>query len=562
MSMAANKAHRASRAIAALVLAALAAVPAPAGAAAGAVSSDAPVPQLYGLAVVGSPEEVLSTGTPDVKGVVVKVPFLDRDDFKALMDDFVGKWLTEARRKEIVTAIVRYCRQHGRPMVHVAFPPQEITGGVLQILVMQGKVGQIKLEGNRWFASQYVTGQLHAQPGQDVDAQQLGNDLDWLNRNPFRQVDMVYVKGSELGQTDLVLREVDSFPLRAYGGYEDSGTPVTGENRLLAGVNWGNVLGHDGQMNYQYMADPAFKWFRAHSASFIQPLPWRHILTVFGNYTDVHGDVAAPFDLKGFNDQVSLRYEVPLPRATSVSLTYRHSVVGGFDFKRANNNLAFGGAQVFGAMTDILQWSLGYDSSLKDPWGQTSLRATLFYSPGHWTANDADAVYGLSRSGAMARYTYANFELDRTTELPWEFTLVNRFTLQRSDSNLLASEQMGFGGYDTIRGYDARVVNADQGYIISTEVRTPPVSLLPRLGLKKVQDKFQLLGFFDYGSGSDRDLLAGEQQQTVLAGIGPGLRYAISTHLSLRADYGWQLHNAEADRQYASRSHIGLVLSY
>jgi hypothetical protein len=40
------------------------------------------------------------------------------------------------------------------------------------------------------------------------------------------------------------------------------------------------------------------------------------------------------------------------------------------------------------------------------------------------------------------------------------------------------------------------------------------------------------------------------------------LRYAISTHFSLRADYGWQLHNAETDRQYASRSHIGLVLSY
>jgi hemolysin activation/secretion protein len=527
------------------------------------VSTEAAVVRLSGLLIVGRPEEVIGVGTPDVKGVEVdQVPFLNRADFKARLSVFLGMPLDEAARNGIIAAIVRFCREQGRPLVHVALPPQEITGGVLQVLVAQSKVGRIKVEGNRWFSPRYVAGQLRARPGQDIDARQLGSDLDWLNRNPFRQVDMVYSKGAQLGQTDLVLREVDSFPVRFYGGYEDSGTPVTGENRLLAGVNWGNVLGYDGQMNYQYLADPSFKWMRAHSGSLVQPLPWRHIVTVFGSYADTHGDVAPPFDLKGFNAQASIRYEVPLPKLTSAKLSYQHSVVGGFDFKRGNNNLAFGGTQVFGAVTDTLQWSLGYNSSLKDPWGQISLRATFFYSPGHWTDNDEDGAYNSSRSGATARYTYANFELDRTTGLPWDFMLVNRCTFQASDVNLLASEQMGFGGYDTIRGYGTRVVNADQGYIISTELRTPPVNLLSRLGFNKVQDKFQFLGFFDYGSGSDRNLLSGEQPQTVLAGIGPGLRYSISTNVSLRVDYGWQLHNAETDRQYASRSHIGLVLSY
>ena len=541
--------------MAASVSSAAAAVPA-------AAPSQTPVVRLSGLLVVGDPREVLGSGTPVVKGVEIRVPFLDRGDLKARLQAFLGQPLTEAARKGIVADIVRFYRAQGRPMVDVSLPPQEITGGVLQVVVLQGKVGRIRVEGSRWFDSKYVAGQLRAQPGQDIDARELGNDLDWLNRNPFRQVDLVYAKGSELGQSDLVLREVDHFPVRFYGGYEDSGTPVTGENRLLAGVNWGNVLGLDGQMNYQYLADPAFKWFRAHSGSFIQPLPWRHIVTVFGSYTDTHGNVSAPFDLRGFGYQASLRYEVPLPKLLPANLSYQHSVAAGFDFKRANNNLAFGGTQVFGAMTDNLQWNLGYNASLKDPFGETSLRATLFLSPGHWTANDEDAVYSLSRSGAKARYAYGNVELDRTTGLPWDFMLVNRFTLQRSDVNLLASEQMGFGGYDTIRGYDTRVVNSDQGYIFSIELRTPPVSFLPRLGLKKLKDRLQLLGFFDYGSGGDRSLLAGEQGETVLAGIGSGVRYAISSHFSLRADYGWQLHNAEAARLYASRSHIGLVLSY
>jgi len=446
--------------------------------------------------------------------------------------------------------------------VDVSLPPQEITGGVLQVLAREGKVGRVQVQGNRWFKSDFLSRQVRAQPGQDIDARQLDNDLEWLNRNPFRQVDLLYAKGSEPGQTDLVLREADQFPLHAYAGYENSGTPVTSVNRLLAGLNWGNVAGYDGKMNYQYMADPAFKWMRAHSGSLIQHLPWRHVVTVFGSYADTHGDMSFPYHLDGFNEQASIRYEVPLPILASAGLRYQQSLVGGFDFKRGNSNLAFGGMKVFGAMTDTLQWSLGYNSSLKDPWGETMLHATLFYSPGRWTDNDTDAIYAQSRADARASYTYGNVELDRTTGLPGDFMLVNRFTFQMSDSNLLASEQLGFGGYDTIRGYGMRVVNADQGYILRTELRTPPMRVLPRLGLKQLEDKFQFLGFFDFGSGSDRNLLVGEAPETVLASVGPGAAYAISTHFSLRADYGWQLHQAEASRPYASHCDIGLVLSY
>jgi hemolysin activation/secretion protein len=518
--------------------------------------------KVTGLLFVSDPNAVQGARTPDVTGVAVKVNALDRWDFKERMRAFLGQPLTQETRDAVVASTVRYFRELGHPLVDVSLPPQELTGGVLQVLVVQGKIGKVNVDGAKWFSPAYIASQVHANPGDDVDATQLGNDLDWLNRNPFRQVDLVYAKGSELGQTDVIVKEVDDFPVRVYGGYEDSGTQSTGENRVLTGLNWGNVFGIDGQMNYQYMADPAFRWFRSHSASWIQPLPWRHILTISGSYVDTHADETAPFDQSGFNDQVSLRYEVPLPKFSSDKTSFQHSFTAGFDWKRANNNLAFGGTQVFGSMTDILQWSAGYSAGLKDPIGESSMRLTYFVGPGHWDANESDAVYNQSRAGAASRYQYVNMELDRTTGLPWNFMLVNRFTFQLSDANLLASEQLGFGGYDTIRGYDTRVVNADEGYILSTELRTPPMTFLPHVGLPQVSDKFQFLAFFDYGSGTDHNRLAGEPYQTVLAGVGPGLRYSISTHFSLRADYGWQLHDAQVSRTYASRSHIGIVVGY
>jgi hemolysin activation/secretion protein len=308
------------------------------------------------------------------------------------------------------------------------------------------------------------------------------------------------------------------------------------------------------------MTDPEVKAFKGHSASWTQPLPWRHILTIFGSYVNTDADVAPPFALKGFDSQLSARYEIPLPQWRD---GFQNSVIAGIDYKRANNNLAFGGTQVFGGIVDTAQADLIYSASAKDPLGSTTFRGTYVYSPGGIGGDDHDAEYQQARAGAIARYNYGKIEVNRVTGLPYDFSFVNLVTLQLSDSNLLASEQLGFGGYDTIRGYDMRVVNADQGYIISTELRTPSFGALSQSKRwSGIGDKLQALGFVDYGCGWDRDLLAGEASNTKLLSAGPGVRYSIAPWLSARFDYGWQLFNPTGTRPYASRSDIGITASF
>ena len=555
-----------SRSVRVLALA-LAILPACAGAparAASAGASDAAVSagqskliveKLAGIIFVKDPKAIVSAGVTGPAGITVRdIPLLEQDEFRQKMSGYLGHPLTEAVRMKIIEDVVLSFRAEDRPILDVSTPPQEITSGVLQILVMEGSVGQVRVEGGYWFDARSTEKQIRLKPGDALDSSVIMGDLDWLNRNPFRQIDLVYAKGSELGKTDLVFREADQFPLRFYAGYEDSGTELTQQNRWLTGANWGNVLGGEGQFNYQFMASPSTKYFRAHSASFVQPLPWRHILTLEGSYSDNAADVPDPFRLGGYSWQADLRYEVPL-RGTS---NYKHSLLGGFDFKESNSDLSFGGTKVFGAKVDVAEWNLGYNASLKDPWGSTSLRATVFYSHGGLNDRNTKAVYADARAGADPRYVYGNAELNRTTGLPWDFMLVSQATYQTSDTNLVASEQLGFGGYDSIRGYDTRVLNSDIGLIFSNELRTPPMSLLG----SKAGDKFQLLAFADYGLAKNKRPLPGERSSRELLGVGPGLRYTISTHLSVRADYGWQLHNVEADRRAASRWHLGAVLSY
>lgn len=453
---------------------------------------------------------------------------------------------------------MRFLRRQGKPLVDVTTPPQEITGGALQVLVLESEVGEVRVKGGRWFGS--VAGQIRPQKGAALDLETLREDLDWINRNPFRTVDLVYAKSAELGKTDLVFRQVDRFPLRVYTGFEDSGTALTGHNRWLAGFNWGNVLGKERIFGYQFIADPSsFRRFRVHSGSFLQPLPWRHTVTAYYSRVDTRADIPPFFKLGGFSWQAGVRYEAPLPRLGD----YKHAALAGFDFKRANNALAFGGLQVFDKTTEVVEWSLGYNASLGDPFGKTTFRGTGFFSPGDVTGNNKTDDFQRARAGATARYAYAKVEINRTNRLPFGFILVNLLTLQRSDTNLLGSEQLGFGGYDTIRGYDSRVLNSDQGCIFSNELRAPSFGVFSRLGGKKrVGDKLQPLAFVDYGVGTNKDPLAGEKRSTVLFGAGPGLRYTIAPYLTVRADYGWQLRNAEARRRVASRWHLAAVASF
>jgi hemolysin activation/secretion protein len=146
--------------------------------------------------------------------------------------------------------------------------------------------------------------------------------------------------------------------------------------------------------------------------------------------------------------------------------------------------------------------------------------------------------------------------------LPEDFSLILRATLQFSDANLAPSEQLGFGGYDSIRGYDERDVNADEGYIFSTEVRTPPVSIGELFGHPEVHDQLQFVGFWDYGAAHNHELLPGEADEIPLSSVGGGVRYAIGTYVSVRFDYGFQLLSTGLDSDHGSRSDLGIMVSY
>lgn len=531
------------------------------------------LPALKGLIFVPSVNDVRRTGATTqgmTGGLMVRgVDVLDHPDFRAAMAPYLGQPLTLDRLNDITRAAVLFFREHDRPLVDVIVPEQDISGGVVQILALEFRAGSIAVEGARWFSDDQLLSQVRTAPGDRISAESLLADINWLNQNPFRRVDLVYQRGEKSGTSDVVLRTADRFPLRAFGGYENTGTATTGRDRIFTGFNWGNAFWADQQISYQLSASPDFWEYLpgkfggqarslTHSGSWFIPLPWRHKLTIFGSHTISRPDVGPDFNQTGRSSQASARYAVPLPALGKIN----HELQVGTDWKRSNNDLEFGGSSVFSGSSDVAQAMFGYAAGSPDPWGASSANVSVFLSPGGFNDRNTDAALQTARAGVKARYAYARFGVERMTTLPDDLTWIVRAQGQIASSNLPSSEQLSFGGNSSVRGYAESEALGDQGALLSTELRSPEVSLLAALGKPDMGDRLQGLLFADYGVASPRFAQAAEEGSKALLSVGPGMRYALPPYLTLKFDWGFQLRHTDVGENRFGRPHFGLTAAF
>lgn len=519
------------------------------------------LPRLRGLVFVPRPADVRPEGRPDVTGVLVEgVPLMDPAEWSARLAERIGAPLSLGGLHQILREVIAYYRAEGRPVVDVVVLEQDITGGVIQLAVVEARLGDIRAEGAKWFRPERLTAQVRLEPGHPIDSTLLMADLAWLNRNPFRSVDLLYTPGRDEGETDLVLRVDDRFPLRAYVGGEDSGNLLTGRNRWLAGINYGNLWGRDHQINYQWTFNDRLERLDAHALSYIAPLPWRHQLALHAAYVQSQADLPPPFDLDGETAQLSGRYTLPLPGRPGLE----HELEFGYDFKHSTSQLEFGVLTALATATDVQQFVAGYRARLKDESGLSSLAAFGYFSPGDLGGGNEDAAFALARAGADSEYQYGRVDLERAQRLPRGFSAYLRASGQVADGNLLPSEQLGLGGHASVRGYEEHELNVDRGYLLSAELRLPPVPLpAPPFLAEGQSGELQLLVFVDRGGGRSVDRLPGEPESYSMSSVGPGLRWTVGERFHLRFDYGFQLEDSGAGlAQGDSRAHLGMMLAW
>ena len=509
---------------------------------------------LVAVVFVADPGALVFEGAQG-EGVVVRdVELLDNDEFRALIEPYIGQPITWQQIRKIIETTILYYRRHDRSIVDVIPPEQDVTNGVLQILIVEGRLGQISVEGNKWFTDSQIRDNVRLEPGDVINVSRLLGDIDFINRNPFRYVRPVLTPGSELGATDLVLQTEDRFPYRFYIGYEDTGSRETELGRYLVGVNMGNLFNRGIEFGYQFATNRSLNTIGVHSAYLRVPLANHHILAVYGSFAHYNAR-HLNLDIQGNTWQISPRYIIPFQPIRR----YTHELQLGFDFKRYVNHLDFLQSNVYDGSVNTNQFALEYAGALEDSLGQTS-----FTWASYWSLCGDKSDYHAARAGADPEYFYANLSLERTWDLPFDATLVNRFIGQLSSDRLIGGEQLGLGGYNTVRGYDEREVNADEGLIVSVELRTPEVRFARIADRPDLESGLQFLVFWDYGLARNISDYPGEDNNTQLQSVGVGVRYRLGDHVTFRMDYGHRLEDLRDETGFndSGRFHIGLLMAY
>ena len=457
-----------------------------------------------------------------------------RSDIRKIVNRYLGQPISLRNINHLTRDIIKYYQQCGQPIVDVVVPEQRITGGTLQIVIVETRIGRVMIQPGSVFECQELDRWIACtRPGDRVYESSLQSDLFWLNQNPFRRVSVDFEKGTEPGTTDVYFKSTDVTPLRGYLGADDTGVKSLNYGRVFAGVSYGNAFNRGGILGYQYTTDQEFTRLEAHSANYTQPINRDFSVNSFGSWAGVSPELGGGLNQDGESWQFGLALIHHLIRDP------RHSrnLSAGVDFKSTNNNLEFAGSTVVDSNADLVQLRFGFDDLVRyDQDRYQLLRADTYVGPGGGaTGAHSAAAFETIRPGTSPDYIYARATAERTALLNGDWLILGRVTGQVASERLLFSETLGLGGFETLRGFDERASNADHGWIANIEFGPKTF----RWGCEDDPRTLRPYTFMDLGNGYLSDPLPGEDAYTFAVSTGVGFRYAMSDRLSARLDWGY-----------------------
>lgn len=524
---------------------------------------------LRGIVLLGECEELLSKKElAKVEGVCVfNIPptvgrfYLDTD----LSDQFIEKPWNMQTVDAIKETVSDYFAKQGNPFVLITVPEQNVTQNVVQVVIIQAKLGKLDFEGNTWTPTTTLEKYLALPLGCPISIQKVEKNLNFFNRNPFRRASVIYAPGEETGEADMtIVVQEKARSFRLIAGFENNGVYEIERERWFSGFSSARFLGSESFFTFQYTSAYDLDLFQAYTAQWQMFLPWKNELNLYGGYSTVrNANLQTPGVFNGGHvSQASMRYTIPLPW----SLGLQTDFFWGVDWKNMNSFIQFGDFfENFNDDLTIFDIVSGISCYLARKPAEFRGRAEVLASPGEWLPHQTKTRYSLARSGATNYWVRARGEGELLFFLGG-CTLRLFFEGQYSNFVLIPSEQMGLGGYGSVRGYTERQLNADTGLISSFEIRSPHFPVIAALSRTKVQDGLQFLGFTDYGFSILNQTFGTEPRFDYLCSFGAGARYTLNDYLTGRFDWGYKLHlnSPSAPAFFGPRNliHFSVILSF
>jgi hemolysin activation/secretion protein len=406
----------------------------------------------------------------------------------------IGKELSFADLDAMAGRVTKLYRDHGFFIARAYLPQQELKDGAVEILVIEGHIGQVKVRyttAGPKVAESLLGGLVRdAVPAEKpVSVHELERAMLLENDLPNVTAHATLVPGASVGTSDLVLEANQSgwFSKDTIEA-DNAGSRYSGAGRYGGSANLASPAGIGDLLSARVLS--SFSGFDYARVSWTAPVTYTGLkLGASATYTDyrLRGPLS-PLDDRGDARVFSLFSVYPVVRARFFNLyqtltletksLYDTSVAGEIANKRINVA------------------SVGLNGDESDGWhggGLWSFAATVAVGHLSLLSGASDVAADATTARTAGSYDKLSLQALRQQRVSENWVLFGSVSAQLASRNLDSSESMSFGGPSAVRAYPTGEAPADGGVLATLELRYN-VPVHARLGALQAQ----LL--FDHGS--------------------------------------------------------------
>jgi hemolysin activation/secretion protein len=440
-----------------------------------------------------APEPRPALGAPGLKVVVTQFHITGNTIYPEAVlleqvKEFVGKEQTIDGLNDAATKVRAYYRERGYFLSQAYLPQQEIKGGVVEIAVIEARVGKVAVnfkEGTR-YSENLVRGLVnaHLKEGELITEQGLETPLLLLNDFPNAVVTSEIKPSATIGAADLTVNVSDS-PGWISGSVDvdNYGNRFTGQFRTGISLSINNPLQLGDQFSYRaFVTDDHMGFYRV---AYVLPVGYWGT-RVGASYATFHyrlGRELINNRVHGVGAVETIYAFHPLIRTRSsnliVQLAYEQKTLDDRD-----------DVQLLITDRKVISSKVGMVGDFRDGLFGGGLNSySVTFTEGSVVIR-GDTVPQLNTQGHFAK---KNFEFRRLQKITDNATLLLGFQGQMASKNLTSAEKFSLGGPSGVRAYPTGEALGDTGWIFNAEMRY----LIP--GLKVGPGDVTVSAFWDQG---------------------------------------------------------------
>jgi len=455
---------------------------------------------------------------------------LTPEEIAAVTDQYVNQELNIYQLLGVVNEINRLYATRAQIIARAVLPKQKVSDGVIKVQLIEARLGEIQVEGNKHTRESYIQKRMSLEAGELIRLDELEDDLITFNRWNGMTLKASLMPGEDFGTTNVVLvaNEGQQFLMNVFA--DNAGRETVGESRLGLTAQVASLFGfRDRLLLGGTFSEGSINAFGAYSIPVHRSGTRVGLSYDYGDIEIIDGPLE-PLNVTG--DSYNAGITVTQPVATRRAYDWDASL--GYIHKSANSY--FDGMELVSTTADDLVLS-------------TNLR---FYDlNGTWLTTQA-GIFGSSDSVEGRDYFIYSGSLIRLQNFQNASNLIFRSRWQLSNTDDLPSfDQIIIGGMASVRGYTEGLLAGDQGYVLSAEYAYP-------LGfVNGWAQRSNVFTFLDTGAafpfrGDDGP---DSESEDFITSVGVGLDFDVFKTVSFKVSVGVPLKNKSFYHQDDYRVH-------